>query len=179
MLLLMLPVKRQVGLLRIYLSGELGQDLVRVSTWSFITWAAVWKEHWFAHRVGWHWPEASDHWLGSAGLIIYPVAYCLHCAAFLPSCPLEHPALPPFRCFTMQSQHWTAFPGFTLACLWAFAVFLESFAWNIELYKAKPLLIAFGSSSCISRYPARTTVTNELASNGLSRLDFLVWGGAL
>lgn len=80
------------------------QDLVRVSTWSFITWAGVWEDHWFAHTAGWHWPEASDHWLRSAGLIIYPVAYCLRCTAFLPSCPREHPALPLLRYFTMQRQ---------------------------------------------------------------------------
>lgn len=96
MSLLMLSIITQTGLWRIFsLSGELGQDLVsEISTWSFITWAGIWKDHWFAHAVGWHWPEASDHWLGSAGLIIYPLAYCLRCTEFLPSIPPEHTALP-------------------------------------------------------------------------------------
>lgn len=68
---------------------------LKLHYWSW----GVWGDHWFAHTAGWHWPEASDHWLGSAGLIIYPVAYCLRCTAFLPSCPREHPALPLLRYF--------------------------------------------------------------------------------
>lgn len=73
-----------------WLAEDFGQDLLsEVSTWSFITRAALWKDHWFAHAAGWHWPEASDHLLGSAGLIIYPVAYCLRCTASLQSRPPE------------------------------------------------------------------------------------------
>lgn len=88
-----------------WLAEDFGQDLVsEVSTWSFITWAALWKDHWFAHAAGWHWPEASDHLLGSAGLIIYPVAYCLRCTASLHSRPPVHTAQPLLSCFTMQRQ---------------------------------------------------------------------------
>ncbi len=67
------------------------------STWSFITWAGIWKDHWFVHTVGWHRPEASDHWLGSAGLIIYPVEHCLCWTALPPSI-----ALSMLGYFTMQ-----------------------------------------------------------------------------
>lgn len=74
--------------------GGLVGDFVGVSTWSFITWAAVQEDHWFARTAVWHWPEASDHWPGSAGLIIYPVAYCLHCTHRISSLPvLVEPSL--------------------------------------------------------------------------------------
>lgn len=94
MLLLLLSIITQTDLQRIFffLKWGTGRGFRKVSTWSFITWAGVWKDHWFAHAAGWHWPEASDHWLGSAGLIIYLVAYCLHRTAFLSSSQLFYNA---------------------------------------------------------------------------------------
>lgn len=151
-MLLFAPFKSNTGGLAGFFSlcrgGGLVGDFVQVSTWSFITWAAVREDHWFAHTAVWHWPEASDHWPGSAGLIIYPMAYCLHCTRRISSLPvLVESSLCLPSCVSPQKDGWD---GWWCLLCWHFYIsdFITHKILHVAFWLLSPILY-FVTFKCI------------------------------